>query len=153
MEATSPLPPSQEQPQTKNPTVYFAACLFWSCCSPPLGFDLPSRDEQRASSVILVLSSRSREKINRYGFYCVCAGVWSSCFSLNVSCLESNLGLSAPELAPNSSFLLPKTISELWIPSTARGCHLFHPFLRPPPSPVGVLSSKRLLLIWKLISR
>lgn len=73
----------------------------------------------------------------------MCAGVWSSCFSLNVSCLESNLGLSAPELAPNSSFLLPKTVSELWIPSTARGCHLCHPFLRPPPSPVCVLSSKK----------
>lgn len=50
----------------------------------------------------------------------MCAGVWSSCFSLNVSCLESNLGLSAPELTPNSSFLLPKTVSELWIALTGR---------------------------------
>lgn len=77
---TSSLSPSQSQPQTNNPPVYFSVWLFWSCCSPHLGFDLPSRDQQRAPSVILVPSSRSREKINLliYWFinlFCVCCSV------------------------------------------------------------------------------
>lgn len=96
----SPLPRNNSKPTI---LLFIFQLVSWSCCSPHLGFDLPSRAEQRASSVILVLSSRSREKINRWGFYCVRAGVWSSCFALNISCLESNSGL-CPRV--NTKFLL-----------------------------------------------
>lgn len=88
-----------------------------------------------------------------------CRGVELSLL-LKHFCLESNLGLSAPEL--NTKFLLspppalPKLIRNInpligkKHPGGRGG--FFHPFLHPPPAPIYFLSLNGLLLIWQLIS-